>query len=1700
MVILFTVFISKTNAVPAYPYPIKYTQPDGSVITVQLKGDERVHWAESSDGYTLLSNGKNGWEYAVADQSGDIKASGILAREVGKRTVNELKMLKGVSKNIRFSSKQVNTLKAVWEAKYGSDKLIGTGEFFKKADPKSTVNDGRRKVFTPKGTKKLIMILIEYTDVQFTKTRKDFVDLMNTQDYNMNGAQGCVRQYFSEMSYNQFNVTTDVAPNIYTADYDMAHYGAPNGSAHDIRANDLMKEAIQKADPDVDYTQYDNDNDGSIDGVYIIYAGYGEATGGGVNTIWPHAGGVTGTFDTKTASKYSCSNELNTNGTLTSIGVICHEFGHVCGAPDYYDTNDADGGSFTGTGNWDLMCYGVYNGSPSGSQPAHFNPFEKIRAGWLTPITLATPIKITDMPDITTTPVVYKYNTNTDGEYYLMENRQKTGFNASCPGHGLMIYHYSKNYWDANRNKTAPQGFYPVCASSGYSPTTTSDKSTYGSINTGGCPFPGTSAKTSFTDDTTPTAKDWGGNNTAKPITTISESNGLITFTFISVPSVNPILSFEAKAASSSQINLTWTNNSAGNSVIIARNTSATFGTPVSGTTYTPGTSLSAGGEIIYAGSAESFDDTGLSASTPYYYQIWATDGTNYSDPATVSASTACSSVSLPLFSEGFEGGLSSCWEQEHILNEKDWAIQTGGYTGSNAPSTAHTGTKNACLFSNGWTSYTTKLITPPINISAAAKPTLKFWHTQSSWSGRQDILRVYYRTSLTDTWKQLAIYTNSITSWTLETIDLPNPSSAYYIAFETNTNYGYGVCLDDIEVWKDAGDNQWTGATSTDWFDASNWSTGVVPTSTNNVEIPSGTPYSPVISATGAACQNIIIDNGATLTMNNSTAYTLTVTGDWTNNGTFAYGVGKVSFQSNSALQKIQGASKTDFYTLEVNKSSIDNILEATSLIGLTAPSSNLSLVSGTLKISSSSTITPLTSTILSIGSSCGLWNNGATIDLSLKQFNLSGKFINSAGTSSFYFLLPSSSSDSLILEGGVVNVKGYFKPTTGSIVNYNQTGGDLLINSSSSSAILFSVNEGSSFTMSGGNIIIQKASSAYYEYQNLATTYNVTGGTLQIGNISTNGSPIIRINSTVPAYNLVLNTTGTPTAKLIADLTVKGDVTLGLGTKLDLNSLNLSLTGNWINNGGTLTATPTGTVIFNGPGAQSIAGSSNTTFNNLTIDNTSGVTINSNLTTVGGALLINSGKVLNVAPTKALTVNGTFTNDAGNNGLVLQSDANGTATFLDDRTVNTAVGATVQQYLPSVRNWYMSSPVYGATTPSGNTYYKYVEAANNGITWTPVSSGSVFNLMTGYIVKPDAATTFAFSGALNTGVKQITGLTSTATAKTGFNLVGNPYPSYVNWMSATKTNLSTTIWYRTQNSATTPAYVFDTYNETANTGTNNNGVAAVTEMIPPMQAFWVKVNAGTTGSLSFDNNMRSHQDVTTNKFRAPALNATQQVLRLQVSNGANSDEAIVLFNTNATDGFDAYDSQKMTNGNASIPEIYTLAGTEKVVINGLNSIATNATIPLGFTTGATNTFCIKASQVSNFDADTKIVLIDNVLQVEQEISDGTPYYFASDVASMDNRFSVVFRSKSSTTDIDKFAEEETIIISQNANNQIVVTCNRNDQAGVVMVSNAIGQKLYSATIIGITTVITKSFNPGIYLVTVNEGDKYVTKKVIIN
>lgn len=449
----------------------------------------------------------------------------------------------------------------------------------------------------------------------------------------------------------------------------------------------------------------------------------------------------------------------------------------------------------------------------------------------------------------------------------------------------------------------------------------------------------------------------------------------------------------------------------------------------------------------------------------------------------------------------------------------------------------------------------------------------------------------------------------------------------------------------------------------------------------------------------------------------------------------------------------------------------------------------------------------------------------------------------------------------------------------------------------------------------------------------------------------------------------------------------------------------------------------------------------------------------------------------------------------------LNLNSDAtNGTATFVNNGTA-TVTTANVQQYLTSGRNWYVSSPVSAAPYTALSTATKVFKYDEPSAQFVEVTTGTLSPLV-GYISQTTTASSaITLSGTLNDGVQTVTLPRTYGVTKSGFNLVGNPYASYVSWDAAEKTNLEPTMWYRSMNGA---SYVFDTYNATSSIGTSNNG-ETVNSNIPPMQAFWVRVKPAvlandTTGTLTFHNSMRSHKGASDLKLKSRAVaDATQQVLRLQVSNGTNSDEAVVYFNPNASDGLDDYDSPKMSNANAAIPEIYTIAGTEKLVINGLSVVTPEETLPLGFTTGQSNSFSIKATQIANFDG-MKVYLRDNVLNTEQELTDASSYTFTSDVASTTTRFSVVFKAAGVTTGINA-STDQAVVINKNANNQITINCKGAiNSDSFVSVYNALGQKVSAQQITTSNTIISSSFRPGVYVVTVNNGNKATTKKVILN
>jgi len=503
--------LSTLKAAPAYPGIIQQKQSDGTILNYYLFGDEFFSWARTTDEYTIKLNDVGDYVYMVKDSDGDLVLSKVIAHDPESRSKAELLFLSTIEPKMFYSESQMS--------------IVQQAIAIRKAE-----NEKASRAFPTTGNRKLICILIGFTDKAFTKTQAEFNTLFN-------GTTGSVKHYYLENSYNQFNLTVDVA-GPYTASRNMAYYGANDASGNDIRPRELVLEAINLADPHVNFANYDNDNDGWVDGVYIIYAGYGEEAGGGADAIWAHAWSLATavTKDGVKLQKYSCSAELrgNSGTNITNIGVICHEFGHVLGAPDYYDTDYSTGGQYEGTGSWDMMASGSWNND--GATPAHHNGYTKTKVyNWAPVVTLNQPATVTLQQATFNSNSFYQINTTTANEYFLIENRQQQGFDAYIPGHGMIIYHVHSgvNQVGNKINATHPQRMYPVCASATGDPTST--PSSYGSINSLGCAWPYGTTKTSFTDNTLPSSKSWAGNNTNKPITNIvrNTTNKTVTFNFM---------------------------------------------------------------------------------------------------------------------------------------------------------------------------------------------------------------------------------------------------------------------------------------------------------------------------------------------------------------------------------------------------------------------------------------------------------------------------------------------------------------------------------------------------------------------------------------------------------------------------------------------------------------------------------------------------------------------------------------------------------------------------------------------------------------------------------------------------------------------------------------------------------------------------------------------------------------------------------------------------------------------------------------------------------------------------------------------------------------------------------------------------------------------------------------------------------------
>jgi len=631
-------------AIPANPEPGIVTFSDGSELLIYLRGDEYQSWHETEDGHDVIKNQSGKFEYVEVLDDGTIRSSGIIAHAPEKRNNLEKSYIASMPKNIVYPKKMSQLTGARRTEKMSISSGTSSYEF-------------EQTTFPTIGNLDFLVIMVEFSDKRFKHTKNDFDNLMNAENYTYQGATGSVRKFFNATSFDRFNPHFDVVGPI-VLDEGYAYYGEnlADGGINTEKMQILVNETLEKADPIVDYSQYDNNNDGLVDNIYIIYAGYSEANwGADENTIWPHRGWLNNppTLDGKIFEDYSISQELlGISGTdRSTIGVVCHEFSHVLGLWDYYDTDySGSGGQALALGSWDLMANGVF--LDGGNCPPLHNSWSRMFLKWAEPVELLNPENVIINPTYSHNEARY-FHSPTEGEFFFLENRQKGGWDQSLLGHGLLIYHIDKNNsgWNYNKINCVPdkQGFDLEEA---LGDTNTSYH--FADMD----PFPGRTTNRSFTDLTSPNSIDWAGNDSNCPITSIQENEGVISFVFKNADVDTPE-NFEVLAQGFSSIDLSWTLNAVGDSVIILWSDVKNISKPVSMKKYDINEMIS-GTKVLYKGIETNFNHLGLSPGSINYYSIYS-----FSDSSHVYSARTLKSISTnspEYYKTAFESGLPSGW------------------------------------------------------------------------------------------------------------------------------------------------------------------------------------------------------------------------------------------------------------------------------------------------------------------------------------------------------------------------------------------------------------------------------------------------------------------------------------------------------------------------------------------------------------------------------------------------------------------------------------------------------------------------------------------------------------------------------------------------------------------------------------------------------------------------------------------------------------------------------------------------------------------------------------------------------------------------------------------------------------------------------------------------------------------------------
>jgi len=533
-------------AVPARRVARTYTQPDGTTVTLTAVGDEFSHYYLTEDGQVVVG-AENGYFFAVPDLNGAPMASSVKASNSSMRTEEARTLLAGVSaSSMRSAATARRQAKAKTRAA-GAQRAAGRAKAASSSNWPSGIGLFPDNTFPVTGSPDVAIILVQFKDTRFalSNPRQYFTDFATKKGFSDSGvsgtsfssseykATGSALDYFTAASNGQFTPNFHVLGPV-TLSNNMSYYGGNDVWGEDIRPQEMVKEAAQLLDPTTDFSIFDTDGDGFIDNLYVIYAGLGEANGGSEDTIWPHSytlytnASSAVKVDGKILASYACSAEIfdmyGSSFVADGIGTFCHEFSHVMGLPDLYQTEYDQSTEHLTPSDYSIMDYGSYNNNSR--TPPTYSIYERNAMGWADIEVLEEGVgKLAELEHMLTSNKGYAIRTADTNEFFLLENRQLSGWDAYIPNHGMLIWHidYDDNTWNNNAPNNLKKQCVDIVEAGG-----SADNSSASTMRQ--YPFPGTKNVTSFTSSTTPALKSWAGKSIDVPLTNIKEANGKITF------------------------------------------------------------------------------------------------------------------------------------------------------------------------------------------------------------------------------------------------------------------------------------------------------------------------------------------------------------------------------------------------------------------------------------------------------------------------------------------------------------------------------------------------------------------------------------------------------------------------------------------------------------------------------------------------------------------------------------------------------------------------------------------------------------------------------------------------------------------------------------------------------------------------------------------------------------------------------------------------------------------------------------------------------------------------------------------------------------------------------------------------------------------------------------------------------------------